>query len=89
MPKTKEIRSNVRKQVIGLVKGGHGIREIGRILRFPATTVSYITHESRITVSKDNKRRSVRSRRISERGFRQLKGIVRLNRRMTTVLGLY
>ena len=75
MPKAKgkEIPQSIKKQCIGLVKGGHSIRGIARTLSLPPGTVSFIVRRWRMTGSTTNLRRSGRPKTITARGARQIK----------------
>ena len=81
MPKANEILSTRRDQAIGLFRGGHAIRSIGRILQIAPSTVSSIVRRWRLTGSTVNSKRSGRPRKVSLRGQRQLKRIVKKNRK--------
>ena len=85
MPKAKgkEIPQSIKNQCIGLVKGGHSIRGISRTLSLPPSTVSFIVRRWRMTGSTTNLRRSGRPKRITARGAKQIKNIVKHNRRNT------
>ena len=81
MQKASEILSTRRDQAIGLFRGGHGIRYIGRILQIAPSTVSSIDRKWRLTGSTMNSKRSGRPRKVSSRGQRQLKRIAKKNRK--------
>ena len=83
MPKRKEISQTIKNQCIGLVKGGHCIRGIGRTLSLPPSTVSFIVRRWRSTGSTTNLGRSSRPKKVTARGARQIKNIVKLNKRNT------
>lgn len=80
MLKASEILSTRRDQAIGLFRGGHSIRSIGRILQIAPSTVSYIVRRWCLTGSTMNSPGSGRPRKVSSRGQR-LKGIVKKNRK--------
>ena len=79
----KKVSKEIWDQVIGLVRGAFEIRAIGRTLGIPRSTVSYISRKWRKLGTTSNIKRSGRPKKLSSRGSRQLKGLVKKNRRAT------
>ncbi|KAI6658201.1 hypothetical protein LOD99_15470 [Oopsacas minuta] len=80
----KQSKYNKHSKVcVGLHIGGHTIRGIGRTLSLPPSTVSFIVRRWKKTGSTHNLLRSGRLKKVSPRGVRYLKKIVKQNRRNT------
>ena len=81
MPKTGEIPDSTRSEAIGLYKGGSGVAKISKILKINCSTLHYIIRKWKRRGSTSNLKRAGRPMLMTERGRRQLKSIVKSNRR--------
>ena len=80
MIKTCQVSVASREIIIGPLVGKHGVREIGRMLSLPYSTVSYISRKWRRLKTTANLKRSGRPSHVTERDLRKLKKTLRSNR---------
>ena len=83
MTKSKEVTSALREETIGLLRGNHSLLQISRILGLPKSTVQYIVKRWKKNEETNNIPRSGRPKKISDRGLRKLKRVVKGNRMST------
>lgn len=81
MPKSCELTSFERGEIVGLSKGGHSVRNISKILDKPKSTVQDVITKYNEENRTDSAPRSGRPPALSERDKRQLGRIVRQNRK--------
>jgi transposase len=82
MPRSKELSSEVKGQIIGMSNSGKSARQIGRELDIAETTVGYVIRKFRMTGSSENKSRSGRPSVLTARDKSHLATTVKRNRFM-------
>ena len=80
MVNRKELSSALRNQAIGLMKGGHRISEISRLLNINVSTLHYLIRKWRRTGSSKNIYQCGRPKLFTLRAARQLKNIGKSHR---------
>ena len=77
MTKKKEVSSALREQKSGLYKGNNSVLKIANTLSLPKSTIQYITKRWENSGNTKNIPRSGRPRKITERGLRKLRKVVK------------
>src|SRR3954451_16534854 len=81
MPKTRELTSFEREEIVGLLKCGYSVRNISEILSIPKSTVHDVITKYNEENCTNTAPRSGRPPALSEQNKRQLERIVRQNRK--------
>jgi len=79
--KGSEISQDIIKVIVDLYKNGHKVCNITKLLNLPYMTVSNIVKRFLCSGSTENKPRSGRPKVVTDRDYRQLERLVKVNRR--------
>lgn len=82
--KGPEISPEVRKLAVDLHRNGHRLCEISKLLQLPYMNVSNIVKRFLRSGSVENKARSGRSKVVTDRDYRKLERLVKVNRSDST-----